>query len=78
MDIADILNQLKEQRDAINTAITALDGARRPNGRRRSLSPKPQQARRPRRKLGAAAKKRLSVAAKARWAMAKKAGRNAL
>ena len=77
MDITDILNQLKEQRDAINTAITALDGAKRPNGRRRSLSSKPQ-TRRLRRRLSAAVKKRLSAAAKARWAKAKKAGRNAL
>jgi hypothetical protein len=77
MDMARILIQLKDQRDALNNAISALEGTTRPTGGRGAFSANPK-ATKPRRKPGAAARKRMSEAAKARWAKAKKAGRKAL
>jgi hypothetical protein len=79
-DISSIVAELKQERDRINAAITALEGDHGP-GNSRKPGPngrKVRKARRGRRKLSAAAKRRLSEAAKARWAKAKKAGRNAL
>jgi hypothetical protein len=77
MDLADILEHLREQRDSLNAAISALEGTPQNDGRRRTTPGRRQLARR-RRRLSAAAKKRISEAAKARWAKAKKAGRNTL
>ena len=82
-DIATILDELKKERDRIDAAIGALEGARggrSANGRRRGRPARPLAAAPvgKRRKLSAAAKKRISEAAKARWAKAKKAGRNSL
>lgn len=76
MDTTSVLNELKRQRDALNTAIAALAGTKQ-RGRRPSTGRKPKTAT-PRRRLSVAAKKRISDAAKARWAKAKKAGRNRL
>jgi hypothetical protein len=77
MDIARILNHLKDQRDALNTAISALEGTKRLIRGRREFSLNPKVAG-PKRKLSPAARKRMSDAAKARWVKAKKAGRNVL
>jgi hypothetical protein len=77
MDLTSILKQLKQQHDALKTAIFALEGRKRPNGRRRIIQRKPKAAK-PRRRLSAIARKRISEAAKARWRKAKKAGRNKL
>ena len=76
MDIESILQELREERDRIANAISALDGSSRRGGRR--PGPKPGNGRRARRRHTAAAKKRLSDAAKARWAKVKKAGGNRL
>jgi len=81
-DIDSILDQMKQQRDRIDGAISALEGGRgarsASNGRRRT-GPKVGNGRRKRKgTLSAAARKRISEAAKARWAKAKKAGRNSL
>lgn len=77
MEIRRILEYLKEQRDAINAAISILQG-----NRRKQLRAHPAQTKtappKPRRKLSAAARKRISDAAKARWAKARSAGKNAL
>ena len=68
MNVDQVVQQLKEQRDRLDAAIQALQGARgrgRPpgstnkSGKRRSLSP--------------AARKRISQAMKKRWAERKKA-----
>jgi len=82
MDTANILNDLREQRDRINNAIIALERTVG-NGRRGRRPGRPQavattNGRRGRRRLSAAAKKRISEAAKARWAKAKKAGKSSL
>lgn len=71
MDTASIVKSLKQERDRIDAAITALSGKPAGNGRRRS-------DRNPKRRLSAAARKRISDAAKARWAKAKRAGRSSL
>ena len=81
MDTTNILNDLREERERINNAIIALEGAVG-NGRR-GRRPGPQAAaatngRRSRRTMSAAARRRISEAAKARWAKAKKAGRTRL
>lgn len=69
----DILQALKDERDRLTRAISALEGTeshriRKAGNRRRKGE----------RRLSAAAKKRISEAAKARWAKAKKSGRNFL
>ncbi len=93
MDITNILQELKGQRDRISSAIAALEGHATGNGRRgRRPGPKPKAAKvaatsfpfgaakpkRARRKLSAAAKRKISEAAKARWAKAKRAGKSSL
>lgn len=55
MDTTEILKNLEEQRDAIETAIQALNG--RPKNRRRSG----------RKTMSAEARKRISLAQKKRW-----------
>jgi len=82
MDINSILAQMKQQRDRLDGAISALEGARATrkatNGRRKPGPRTGNGRRRAKRRLSAAARKRISEAAKARWAKAKKAGRNFL
>ena len=71
MDINSILSQMKQERERLDRAISALEGGqsvRKPSNGRRTRK----------RRLSAAARKRISEAAKARWAKAKKAGRNSL
>jgi hypothetical protein len=76
LDIESILQELRDERDRIESALTVLE---EPGGRgRMSVGRKPDKGRRGRRRLSAAAKKRISEAAKARWAKAKKAGKNRL
>ena len=79
----DIVKELKEQRDRLEAAISALEGGRSAgrgaaNGRRRINPTTGNGRRKAKRRLSAAARKRISEAAKARWAKAKKAGRNSL
>lgn len=66
MDIAQILDNLKAERDRIDQAVTALVGnpARKP-GRPRLVSG----TTRPKRRMSATARKRISQAAKKRWAL---------
>jgi hypothetical protein len=94
MDINNILEQLKQERDRISAAIAALEGHSEGNGRRGRRPGRKQKTtevgtatafpfgaakpKRRRRKVSAAVKRRLSEAAKARWAKAKKAGKNSL
>jgi len=79
----DIVRELKEQRDRLEAAISALEGGRSgrkgaANGRRRTSPTTGNDRRKAKRRLSAAARKRISEAAKVRWAKAKKAGRNSL
>ena len=71
MDIQRILEHLKAERDRLDNAITALDGAR-PNsaviGRRHTGK----------RKMSAAGRRRLSEMMKARWAARKRKGKRSL
>jgi hypothetical protein len=63
-----ILEELENQRDRIDAAISALSDGRVANVRRRTGA----------RRLSAAARKKISDAAKARWAKAKRAGKKSL
>jgi hypothetical protein len=68
MDYSSIVRQLEEERDRLNEAIAALEGASRPaRGRQRRGS-----GRRGRRRLSAEARRRISEAQKARWARQRK------
>jgi hypothetical protein len=66
MDTAAIIEELEAERERLNSAITALQGRKRP-GR------PPQTTGRRKRRLSAAARKRISDAMKKRWAARKKA-----
>lgn len=69
MDITQLVDDLKAERDRIAQAIIALESkAARRRGRPR-LDAEPA---RPKRRMSAAAKKRISVAAKKRWALWRK------
>jgi hypothetical protein len=89
MNVEEILRQLKEQRDRLDVAISALgggDGAGvrvgtkrrgRPPGTTNKSTPaaaKPAK----RRGMSPAARKRIAAAMKARWAAAKKSGKKRL
>ena len=78
----DIVTELKQQRDRLDAAISALEGGRSvrktANGRRKTGPRAVDGGRKGNRRLSAAARKKISEAAKARWAKAKKAGRNSL
>lgn len=69
MDITQLVDDLKAERDRIDQAITALEGkpARR-RGRPRLVA----EPRRPRRRMSAAGRKRIAAAAKKRWALWRK------
>jgi hypothetical protein len=70
MDTQSILNELRAERDRLNTAIAALEGSTGKRGRRSSnLFPT-----RRRRRMSAAARARISKAMKARWASGKMKG----
>lgn len=85
MDIQSILADLKGERDRLNSAITALEGAGprrrgRPAGSGASKSSSTSAAapagRRPRRHMSAAARKRISEMMKQRWAERKRKGKS--
>jgi hypothetical protein len=82
MDLESIVSALRDERDRIDAALTALSGIKSGNGRRRGgrirIPGMLSFAKRRRRTLSAAARRKISEAAKARWAKAKKAGRNSL
>ena len=74
MDIQSILADLKRERQRLDTAITALEGAGprrrgRPAGSGKSAAGRPG---RPRRHMSAAARKRISEMMKQRWAERKR------
>ncbi len=75
MDIQNILADLKRERDRLNSAIAALEGAG-PRRRGRPVGSGTNSAasagRRPRRHMSAAARKRISEMMKQRWAERKK------
>lgn len=80
MDINHIVDALKQERERIDAAISALAGGKSSKGRRhgRGKAVIAKTIRRSKRRLSAAARKRISEAAKARWVKAKKAGKNSL
>ncbi len=71
MDITSIVAQLKEERDRLDQAITALEGSS--TTARRGRPPKPSQpaGRRGARHMSAAARARIAAAKKAWWAKQK-------
>ena len=76
MDIQSILADLKRERDRLNSAITALEGAGpkrrgRPDGSGAAKSAA-SAGKRPRRHMSAAARKRISEMMKQRWAERKR------
>jgi hypothetical protein len=78
-NLSSIVNELKKQRARLDSAIKALGGVVRREGRSdsRVLSSSHEskrKGRRGRRKMSAAVKRRISAGMKARWAKAKKAG----
>lgn len=77
LDVSTIVNELKQQRDRLDSAIKALQGVAGADEPASSGKPK-RKGRKGRRKLSAAAKRRISAGMKARWAKAKKSGKNSL
>jgi len=84
MNVSEIVQQLRDQRGRLDTAIAALEGGNGPGyaARRRGRPPgstnKPAATGRKRRSMSAAARKRIADAMKARWAAAKKSGKKRL
>lgn len=84
MNVDSILQQLRDQRSKLDTAIAALEGGAGPGNsiRRRGRPPgsttKTAATGRKRRTMSAAARKRIADAMKARWAAAKKSGKKKL
>jgi len=81
MNVEAIVQQLREERDKLDTAIRALEGDGPGNSiRRRGRPPRTQNTRTPtrRRSMSPAARKRIAAAMKARWAAAKKSGKKRL
>jgi hypothetical protein len=78
MDIQQIVSALRDERDRLEQAISALEGG---DGRRRGLRAGflsyGRRGRRGRRRLSAAAKKRISEMMKKRWAERKRAAKAA-
>ena len=76
MDTQQIVSALREERDRLEQAISALEGAG--GGGRRGRKPGSAFGiGRPRRRLSAAAKRRISIMMKKRWAERKKAAKAA-
>lgn len=69
MGIEDILSELRQQRDCLERAISALEN----NGRH----PQTRRGRKPRRHMSADARRRIGLAMKKRWAERKKENRKA-
>jgi hypothetical protein len=73
MDIQNILNDLKRERDRLDRAIAALEGPGTGQRRRgRPVGSVNSTTARPRRHMSAAARKRISEMMKQRWAERKK------
>jgi hypothetical protein len=73
MDIQNILNDLKRERDRLDRAIMALEGPGvGPRRRGRPVGSVNSATTRPRRHMSAAARKRISEMMKQRWAERKK------
>jgi len=75
MDIQSILADLKRERDRLNSAITALEGAgprRRGRPAGSGAASKASAGKRPRRHMSPAARKRISEMMKQRWAERKR------
>jgi hypothetical protein len=73
MDIQNILNDLKRERDRLDRAITALEGpGSGPRRRGRPVGSVNSTTTRPRRHMSAAARKRISEMMKQRWAERKR------
>ena len=62
MDTQQIIADLEAERDRLNTAIAALQGSQRRNGKRRTMSPE--------------ARKKISVAQRKRWAKQKRSAKS--
>ena len=77
MNIKDVLQQLKAERDRLDNAIAALEPLAGDNRRRGSgpSSAVEKMPKRRRRKMSAAARKRISDRMKARWAERRKQAR---
>lgn len=73
MNVTDILNELRHQRDQLQRAINAIEGSasRRKLGRPTGSGGK-------RRTMSTEARAKIAKAARARWAAARKAGRKNL
>ena len=77
MDIQNIVADLKRERDRLNSAIAALEGAGprrrgRPAGSGAKSASTASSGKRPRRHMSAAARKRISEMMKQRWAERKR------
>jgi hypothetical protein len=66
-DLAGVLKELEQERSRLDQAITVIGQLVGRNGSGRQLS-----AKRPRRRLSAAARRKISLAQKARWAKTKR------
>jgi hypothetical protein len=80
MDTQQIIAALREERDRLEQAISALEGGGGRRGRRPGpvpAGPGRGRGRRGRRRLSAAAKQRISEMMKKRWAERKKAAKGA-
>lgn len=74
MDTQSIIAELEGERDRLNEALAALQGASRLRGRPAQSG----DGRRGRRRLSVVARNKIAAAARRRWAKAKVAGRNSL
>jgi len=72
MNVDEIVQQLKQQRNRLDAAIQALEGAGG-KGKRRGRPPGSANKSGKRRTMSTAARKRISQAMKKRWAQRKKA-----
>jgi hypothetical protein len=77
LNLAGIVNELKQQRGRLDSAIQALEGHGSVDHVRSFRKPK-RKGKKGVRKLSAAARRRISAGMKARWKKAKKAGKNSL
>jgi hypothetical protein len=75
MDITQILEQLKSERDHLNDAIAALEGVKTAAGPRKRAAAKGRGQ--GRRRMSAEARRRISEAQKKRWARQRKTSKSA-
>jgi hypothetical protein len=74
VDIAKIVAALKQERDRLDRAIAALEGAESRAGRKKAGTAKRTPAKKPVRKLTRQGRKAISEAMKRRWSEAKEKG----